>query len=116
MTSDVSRPPRAVTYCSFATDEAGCLGVCILEGSLDPVAASKMAWGLKINPGGQLMAISCQETDEDVPLSIFEAMWANRGRLISGAEARDLFEAKSVRELDEEREGAPKGTPSAQVS
>lgn len=92
---------RSITYCSFA-ELHRCLGVVILTGALDPVAAAKRAWALKINPGGQLMAVPCSETDSDVPPEIFEAMWSNRDRLIPGDEARGLFEARSIRELEEE--------------
>lgn len=92
--------PRTVTYCSFATPET-CLGVLILEGSHDPVEASRLAWGMKLNPGGQLMAMPCTETDADVPPVIFEAMWEHRNKLLAACEARELFEAKSIRELDD---------------
>jgi hypothetical protein len=93
--------PRVVTYCSFAVPET-CLGVLILEGEHDPEAASKIAWGLKLNPGGQLMAISCMETDADVPPEVFEAMWENRNKLLTSQEARTLFDAASLKELDAE--------------
>lgn len=101
MSSDALRLARAVTYCSFA-NEGTCLGVCILNGSLGPVEASRMAHSLSINPGGELLVVACQETDEDIPLKIFEAMWENRDRLIPVSEARILFEAKSIREFEQE--------------
>lgn len=92
---------REVTYCSFASN-GGCLGVCILNGFLDPVQASKEARRLKINPGGELLAVPCKETDEDLPPYAFETMWVNRNRLIPVEEATVLFDAKSIRELDDE--------------
>jgi hypothetical protein len=92
---------RAVTYCSFATDEC-CPGVCILDGILDPVAAAITAHTLGINLGGQLVAMPCYESDSDIPPDIFEIMWINRNRLISAEEAKGLFEAKSVHEFDTE--------------
>lgn len=92
---------RSLTYCSFAQDTR-CLGVLILEGHLDTVTAARTAWALRLNPGGQLLAVPCSETDADVPPKIFEAMWENRGRLMQAHEARELFEAKSIRELQAE--------------
>ena len=98
---------RAVTYCSFA-EPGKCLGVVVLTGELDVVTSAQLAWKLGINPGGQMMAASCKETDPDVPTEIFEAMWVNRDRLIPGDEARELFEAKSIREFEEEAANVPK--------
>lgn len=99
MSSDISRPTRAITYCSFVIDDK-CVGICILSGTLDVIEASKECHRLRINPGGQLLAMSCKEIDADVSLSLFEAMWMNRERLISPEEARTLFEAKSIREQE----------------
>lgn len=86
---------RSVTYCSYAVPER-CLGILILEGNLDVIEAAKEAHRLKLSPGGQLLAVSCKETDEDLPPGAFEAMWANRNRLIPEAEARVLFDGASV--------------------
>jgi hypothetical protein len=86
-----TKPTREVTYCSFVTEEEDWRGVCILDGSLDRLAASEVAEHLKINPGGQVIAVPCQETAEDIPLDFFNAMWSNRNRLISCKEAQDLF-------------------------
>lgn len=97
---------RAVTYCSFA-EPGVCLGVVVLTGDLSVVAAAQLAWELGINPGGQMMAAPCKENDPDVPRDIFEAMWANRNRVISPDEARRLFEAKSIREFEEESANVP---------
>lgn len=91
---------RSVTYVSFAVP-GKCLGVLILEGELHPQKAVLEAHRLKLNPGGQVMAVSCKETDEDVPKEIFEAMWGNRDRLIPDTEARVLFDAASLGDLDE---------------
>ena len=96
----VESTPRAVTYCSFAAEKN--LGVCILTGTMDPVQASIAAGALNINPGGELMAIVCTETDEDLPRGLFEVMWGNRDRLIELDEARTLFDAVTLRELEEE--------------
>jgi hypothetical protein len=92
---------KKLTYCSFAVKDK-CLGVLILEGSLDPVQAAKVAWTKKLNPGGEVLAMPCTEEDPDIPSKIFEAMWENRDKLLTGDEARKLFEAKSIKEFDEE--------------
>jgi hypothetical protein len=90
---------RAVTYCSFA-DETGCLGVVVLEGVLGVVDAARMCHALGVNPGGEMLVASCDELSPDVEPRVFSAMWDNRNRLISGDEARRLFEAKSLREWE----------------
>jgi hypothetical protein len=95
------KPVRAVTYCSFA-DPDKCLGVAILTGALDPVAAAKRAWALKVNPGGELIAMPYQEAE--VSPELFEAMWNNRDRLITDAEARVLFGVKSILEMEDKDE------------
>jgi hypothetical protein len=97
--------PRALTYVSFAStgDNQRCLGVVILEGEVDVITASVQTYAQGINPGGEVLAVSCRDTDKDVPDDIFEAMWANRNRLIPSEEARVLFDARSLRELDAER-------------
>lgn len=94
---------RKLTYCSFA-NETKCLGVLILEGSLDPVEAAKIARAKNLTPEGrgQLIAMPCTETDSDVPPKLFEAMWENRDKLLTGYEARELFDARTVEELDAE--------------
>lgn len=102
---EMNEEVRAVTYCSFVDKVQGadrCVGVCILEGELDAVQAAKKAWALRINPGGEMLAISCRETDPDVPANIFEAMWEQRYRLLDYSEARELFEAKTIGEFKAE--------------
>ena len=90
----------AVTYCSYATDEDGCLGVCILEGDLNPVQAALKAKELGISPGGQLLAVACNRKDPEMPPEEFAIMEANINRLIPPEEARTLFEAKSIKEFE----------------
>jgi hypothetical protein len=90
---------RSVTYCSYAVP-GKCLGILILEGELDVIEAAKEAHRLKLSPGGSLLAVSCKETDGDLPPGAFEAMWANRNRLIPDVEARVLFDGASVEEWD----------------
>lgn len=90
---------RALTYCSFADDD-GCKGVVILEGALDPVQAAIRAHALGVNPGGELLAIPCNDEEPDVPAHLFEAMAANAHRLIPVDEARVLFEALSIGEYE----------------
>ena len=92
---------RAVTYCSFA-DDASCKGVCILQGDLPAVTAAIVAHQLGINPGGELLAMVCWESDEDISRDIFETMWAHRNKLLSEAEARSFFDAITLAEYDEE--------------
>jgi hypothetical protein len=92
---------RVVTYCSFVDKVEGsneCVGICILEGHLDAVQAAKKAWALGVNPGGEMLAMACHETDSDVPPHVFEAMWEQRHRLLHYSEARELFEARTIRE------------------
>lgn len=91
---------RQLTYCSFATHDK-CLGVLILEGYLDSLQAAQLAAAKGLNPGGQVLASPCSETDTDVPPNVFEAMWNNRNKLLSGDQARQLFDALSIKELDE---------------
>lgn len=85
-----------LTYCSFATDEEGCRGVLILEGHLDPIEASLTASAMRMNPGGEMVAIKVPEDLEEI-----EVYAANRNRLMTGAEARELFQAKSIREWEQ---------------
>ena len=91
---------RALTYCSFA-DDTRCLGVVILEGAFDPLQAARRAGELGVNPGGELLAVSCNDEEPDVPADIFEAMAANVHRLIPVDEARLLFRTRSLREHNE---------------
>ena len=91
---------RKITYCSFATEEKS-LGVVILDSELDIINASLVCHALGINPGGQMIAMSCSENDSDVPPQIFEAMWNNCNRLISKEEAKDLFDAISIKEAEQ---------------
>jgi hypothetical protein len=87
---------RALTYCSFA-DDTRCLGIVILEGALDPLQAAKRAGELGVNPGGELLAVSCNDEEPDVPMHLFDLMAANTHRLIPVEEARVLFKARSIR-------------------
>lgn len=91
---------RSITYCSYAVP-GKCLGVIILEGELDPVAADMQVHRLGLSPGnGQLMAVSFKEIDTDIPEGAFEVMWSNKNRIISDIEARILFEGASIEELE----------------
>lgn len=95
---------RVITYCSFAGGEPEhCLGILVLTGAHNPEEASRQAWSMGLNPGGQLLAVVGRETDADLPPDEFEAYWANRDRLISLEEAKQLFSGiKSIREHEEE--------------
>jgi hypothetical protein len=88
---------RSVTYCSFSIIGKS-LGVVILEGELDPVQAAIKSRELGLNPGGQLLAMPCKETDPDIPEGGFNIMWDNRNRLIPEIEARILFDGASIEE------------------
>ena len=88
---------RTVTYVSFAIPRK-CLGVLILEGELSLVEAATEAQNLNLNPGGDILAVSCRETDPDVPKEAFEVMWVNRNRLIPDTEACILFDGASVKD------------------
>lgn len=90
---------RAVTYVSFAIP-GKCLGILILEGEFDVIEAALEARRLKLSPGGGVLAMSCKETDEDVPREDFDVMWANRNRLIPEMEARVLFDAASYQDWE----------------
>jgi len=55
--------------------------------------------------GTELFTMPARSTDEDVPKEDFDAMWSNKGRLLSEAEVRSLLDGKSVAEFEaEERE------------
>jgi hypothetical protein len=84
---------RTLTYCSFAT-EAGCLGICIFDGELDPVQACRRAWSLKINPGGELMAVSFSV--DTVPPDVLSNMLDNLDKLLPKETAVQLFDAVRV--------------------
>ena len=88
---------RALTYCSFA-DGTGCKGIVILEGALDPLQAAVRACELGVNPGGELLAFPLNDQEPDVPAELFATMAANVHRLISVAEGRVLFKARSLGE------------------
>jgi hypothetical protein len=90
---------RSVTYCSFA-DPGKCLGIVILEGNIGVIEAARKAHRLNINPGGEVVAVFCKESDNDIPKEIFEAMWNNQNRLIPVDEAKVLFDAVSRREYE----------------
>lgn len=99
--NDTIRPIRSITYLSFAT-EPKCLGVVVLPGSLDPLVAINRAAILGINPGGEVLTMTCSEADPDVTLAEFEVMWSNRERLIPPEEARKLFQAQTIAEIEEQ--------------
>ncbi len=88
-----------ITYCSFADDEEGFRGVLILDGHLDPMAASLTARMLGLNPGGQLLTVTVSAGA--IPTEEHEAMLANRGRLLNAEECRRLLGGKSLREWEE---------------
>lgn len=90
---------RSITYVSFAIPRK-CLGVLILEGELSKVEAATEAQNRNLNPGGDILAVSCKETDPDVSKEEFEIMWLNRNRLIPDTEACILFEGASIRDWD----------------
>jgi len=90
---------RSLTYCSFASDDR-CLGVVILEGAFDPLQAARRAHALGVNPGGELLAVPCNDEEPDVPPDMFEVMAANVHRLIPVDEARRLFRSRSIREFE----------------
>jgi hypothetical protein len=62
------------------------LGVCIVQ-AVDVVSAVKVSHALKINPGGQVLAMS---VDEQVATRLSFNLGEYQGRLIPPAEAREL--------------------------
>jgi len=88
----MSPSPKTVTYCSFACDDPSNSCVVILEGAYTPDEASRRAWRLHLNPGGELLAEPIKEDDPDVSSWLFDTMWANRHRRLSHDEARKLFD------------------------
>lgn len=97
---------RKLTYCSFA-DEDRCLGITILEGDFDSIRAAIRANRLGLDPGGKVTAVSCCESDPNIPSWVFETLFANRDRLLSAEELGDLFAARSSREFEAVRKGTP---------
>lgn len=93
--------PDALTYISFA-EEGVCYGVLILPGALNALEAAQTASAMSLNPGGQVLAMSCTKEDDDVDSDLWEAMKNNQGRLIPEEEARELFDAKNLGELEDE--------------
>ena len=93
-------PEEALTYCSFA-EPGRSLGVVILEGAKDPVTARAHCRLIGADPGGQILAAVARKGDEDVTPGMWDAMMSNRDRLVPEGEARELFEAKSMKEWDE---------------
>ena len=87
----------ALTYCSFVKEI--CVGVLVLDGAHDPISASKTAWALGLNPGGELMSIVIPP---ETPERLYLAMAENRNRLLRPDEARELMEAKPIREWETE--------------
>ena len=87
-----------LTYCSFASATT-CLGVLILDGHLSGAAAAMKAHALKANPGGELLVVAVPDHIEERD---YLRMFENRGRLLSLSEARELLEAKPIREWEEE--------------
>jgi len=97
-----------LTYCSFANDTT-CLGVLILDGSLNPVQAARKAWALGLNPGGELLVFAIEPNHTDVTEREYLAMLENRNRLLTKWEARELFQAKSIGEIKDEEEAEQHG-------
>lgn len=90
-----------LTYCSFVNSSA-CLGylnattVVILEGHHAPLDAANLALELNlIGDTGQFISLP-------IPEELEELYAAHVNRPISAEEARLLFEAKSIREWDDE--------------
>jgi hypothetical protein len=97
---------RAITYCSFAGGEPErCLGIVILTGEYDMTEALRRTNELGFTPAGecQMLAVAARETDYDMPDAEFEAMWANRDRLISLDEAKQLFGPFGMQTVGEHR-------------
>lgn len=92
--------PKSLTYISFAIPGHS-LGVVILHGEYNVIDAAREAHRLGINPGGEVVAVSCTDTDEDVPKHLFKIMAENANRLIHPGEARELFDAVSIEEFEE---------------
>lgn len=88
-----------LTYCSFADDDR-CRGIVVLDGWLDPIAASVECHARGINPGGELMTIEVPEyLEQDAP-DEWEFFLDNRNRLIDADEIKHRFGGKSLRELE----------------
>ena len=102
-------PVREITYCSLAGN-GKFLGGIIIEGyytrALDALARIE---GLGLMPecpeGTELFTMPARSTDEDVPKEDFEAMWSNKGRLLSEAEVRSLLDGKTTAEFEAEEQG-----------
>jgi hypothetical protein len=86
-----------LTYCSFV--KATCVGIVILDGALDPAEACKRAWRLNLNPGGDAMVIVIPD---DLSQRDYDRLFENRNRLLSTSEARELLDAKPIREWEKQ--------------
>lgn len=91
----VERAP--LTYCSFV--KTTCVGIVILDGALEPADACKPAWLLGLNPGGEAM---CIVLPDDLAQRDYARCFENRNRLLSPSEARELLDAKPIREWEAE--------------
>jgi hypothetical protein len=86
-----------LTYCSFVKET--CVGVVILDGALEPAAACKQAWRLGLNPGGEVMVVILPP---DIEQRDFDRCFENRNRLLSPSDARELLDARPIREWEAE--------------
>lgn len=80
---------RVVTYCSFSRGSQW-LGLIILEGGLDQDSATKELVRRFEGLRGLGLKTSVRR-EGDVPIGLFELMWSNRGRWVSAADARSIF-------------------------
>lgn len=96
--SDELAPRLPLTYLSFVGEE-GNRGVLVLDGTMDPATAIKTAWRLGLNPGGEVM---CINIPDDLGQREYSALLENRNRLLRPDEARELLEAKPIREWEAE--------------
>jgi hypothetical protein len=104
-----SEPVREITYCSLAGN-GKFIGGIVIEGYYTHardalVQIEKLGLMPECPEGTELFTMPARSTDEDVPKEDFDAMWSNKGRLLSEAEVRSLLDGKSVAEFEaEERE------------
>ena len=104
-----NEPVREVTYCSLAGN-GKFLGGIVIEGYYTHardalVQIEKLGLMPECPVGTELFTMPTRSTDEDVPKEDFDAMWSNRGRLLSEAEVRDLLDGKTISEFEAEEQG-----------